>query len=41
MFSLGMEWIYMGIDSLGYLASAGSGKTFSLSARYVSLLFWV
>ncbi len=29
----------MGIDSLGYLASAGSGKTFSLSARYVSLLF--
>jgi len=27
------------IDSLGYLASAGSGKTFSLSARYVSLLF--
>ena len=27
------------IDSLGYLASAGSGKTFSLSARYISLLF--
>jgi len=27
------------IQNLAYSASAGSGKTFALSARYISLLF--